>query len=113
MEMLGRFSLKLRYQSFRSWYYLNNDGEHGLRMLPLQDENNIRVFTWEILELNLNLVRHVYMEHKKNELTIVYPNLLMKTPTKRIQKLVYIKVSQNPNATVDDCTRYAFEMMGI
>ncbi|KAL4557882.1 hypothetical protein LXL04_036076 [Taraxacum kok-saghyz] len=45
---------------------------------------------------------NVYVEHKKMELPIVYPNLLMKATIKRIEKLlykklVYIKVMQNLN----------------
>ncbi|KAL4560804.1 hypothetical protein LXL04_032958 [Taraxacum kok-saghyz] len=87
------------------YVYIMNINKIDMEMLY---ENDIRAFTAEILRNNFNLVPQVYVEHKRMEVHVVYPNLLMKVPTN-----IHIKVAHNPNAIVEDCMNYVFDIMGF
>ncbi|CAH1413479.1 unnamed protein product [Lactuca virosa] len=113
MELLGRFSKSLGYEKFGYWYYMPTEEQQGLTMSPIIDENVLGNFKMMARAHKFHEIEHLYIEHKTKPMPMNFPHYLMNSPSKRIKKLIYLLVTEDPRATVDDGIAYIKQMMNM
>ncbi|CAH1440544.1 unnamed protein product [Lactuca virosa] len=55
-------------------------------------------------------IEHLYVEHRLVYVPIIFPHFLMNSPSKRVEKLIHMFVTEHPMATVDDGITYIKHM---
>ncbi|KAL6500050.1 hypothetical protein OROGR_027960 [Orobanche gracilis] len=113
MDHLLKFSQALGYSTIGEWHYLDDDTPRVLRMLPIRNEKDINHHLSGIHKRNFTGMESLYVEHPLPKISIFYPKNLMETPCRRMEKLVYLLLAENPSATVEEATNHVQDFMKI
>ncbi|CAH1434181.1 unnamed protein product [Lactuca virosa] len=113
IEMLGRFSKSLGYTSLGNWYYMPTEENSGLSMIAILNDECLGPFKTIVRAHKFREIEHLYVEHRTVFVPINFPHVLMNSPSKRVEKLIHMFVTEHPMATVDDGITYINHMLNI
>ncbi|CAH1447378.1 unnamed protein product [Lactuca virosa] len=113
MEMLGRFSKSLGYTTLGNWYHMPTEENSGLSMIPILNDECLGPFKTIVRAHKFREIEHLYVEHRTVFVPINFPHFLMNSPSKRVEKLIHMFVTEHPMATVDDGIAYIKHMLNM
>ncbi|CAH1428461.1 unnamed protein product [Lactuca virosa] len=88
--------------------------EHcGLSMTPILDDDALGSFKMMVRAHQFHEIEHLYVEHKPIYVSINFPHFMMNSPSKRVEKLIHLFVTEHPMATVDDGIAYIKYMQNM
>ncbi|CAH1447376.1 unnamed protein product [Lactuca virosa] len=112
MEMLGRFSKSLGYTTMGNWYHMPT------KKLWVDNDSNLNdvclgTFKMIVRAHQFREIEHLYVEHRPVFVPTNFPYFLMNSPSKRVEKLIHLFVTEHPMATVDDGIAYNRHMLNM
>ena len=113
LEELQKISTHLGYKTLGKWYCVNDDPQAGTDFLPLHTEDHIACFVQRAKKNNLQHIEQLYVEQVDPTETGYIPKDVSERSEKRVEKMVYVLLMENPKATVDDGIGFVSEMLGI
>ncbi|CAH1415187.1 unnamed protein product [Lactuca virosa] len=106
MELLGRFSKSLGYTTMGYWYHMPTKEHCGLSMTLILDDDALGTFKMMVRAHQFREIEHLYVEHKPIYVPINFPNFMMNSPSKRVEKLINLFVTEHLMETVHDGIAY-------
>ncbi|CAH1421793.1 unnamed protein product [Lactuca virosa] len=113
MEMLVRFSKSLGYTTMGNWYHIPTEENCGLFMIPILNDDCLGTFKMIVRAHQFREIEHLYVEHRPVYVPINSPHFLMNSPSKKVEKLIHMFVTEHPMATVDDVIAYIKHMLNM
>ncbi|CAH1428164.1 unnamed protein product [Lactuca virosa] len=113
MEMLGRFSKSLGYTTMGNWYHMPTEENYGLSMIPILNDDCLGTFKMIVRAHQFREIEHMYVEHMPVYVPINFPHFMMNSPSKRVEKLIHMFVTEHPMETVDDGIAYIKHMLNM
>ncbi|CAI9265197.1 unnamed protein product [Lactuca saligna] len=113
MEMLGYFSKSLVYTTMGNWYHMPTEENCGLLMIPILNDECLGTFKMIVRAHQFQEIEHMYVEHRLVFVPINFPHFLMNSPSKRVEKLIHLFITEHPMVTVDvgiACIRHMLNM---
>ncbi|CAH1421685.1 unnamed protein product [Lactuca virosa] len=113
MELLGRFSRSLGYTSLGNWYHMPIEEHSGLSMVPILNDECLEPFKTLVRAHQFKEIEHLYVEHRPMFVPNNFPHFLMNSPSKRVEKLIHMFVTEHPMASVDDGIAYIQHILNM
>ncbi|CAH1426568.1 unnamed protein product [Lactuca virosa] len=85
----------------------------GLSMIPILNDDCLGTFKMIVRAHQFREIEHLYVEHRHVFVPINFPHCLMNSPSKRVEKLIYLFVTEHPMAIVDDGIAYIRHMLNM
>lgn len=113
IELLGQFSKSLGYDTMGYWYHMPTEKHCGLSMTPIIDDDALRTFKMMVRDHQFREIEELYPKHNPIYVPINFPHFIMNSPSKRIEKLIHLFVTEHPMETVDEGITYIKHMLNI
>lgn len=114
LDELRLMSRRLGYPTMGKWFCMPDENDLSLDLIPLRTEAQVASFRERIKHNNRCLkIEKVFVEHGDPSEYLVLPKDVMESEERRLEKVVYLLLLENPTASVDDGVEEVLRMTGV
>ena len=92
---------------------VNDNPNANTDFLPLHTERHISSFVERAKWNKLQHIEQLYVEHVDPSEIIILPKNIRENKEKRVEKLVYVLLMENPKASIDEAIGFVLHMTGV
>ena len=82
-------------------------------MIPILNDDFLGTFQMIVREHRFQEIEHLYVEHRLVYFPINFPHFMMNSPSKRVEKLIHLFVTEHRMAIVVDGITYIKHMLNM